>query len=122
MAQHDTHSVPSIGTPPDRAQTDALDVNEFFERYARALVEGDALTIAALWEAPAFVIDVEIARTVSSADEVEKFFSGARDQYNSRGITGTRAEITQVDWATDLMALVTVRWPLLDETGKEMGD
>lgn len=122
MARHDTHGAAKSRARLDAPDSEVDEVTEFFERYSRALIEGDALTIADCWEAPAFVVSDQGAHAVSSRDEVEKFFSGARDQYNDRGVTGTRAEITEVDWASDLIALVTVRWPLLDESGKELGD
>ncbi len=41
------------------------------------------------------------------------------EQYNARGITDTRADIRSLEWATERIAIVHVRWPYLDAQGKE---
>lgn len=73
------------------------------------------------WETPAFVIGDDMARAVASDGEVEAFFSGAKDQYNQRGIVDTRAVIEREDWLTDRMVSVDVRWPYLDGRGQTIG-
>jgi hypothetical protein len=97
-------------------------VQQFLDRFARALTAGDGKTIARMWETPAFVLGDQEAIGVTSAAELEKFFGGARDQYNARGITDTRAEIQKLSWLTDRLALVEVRWPYLDARGQELGE
>ena len=59
---------------------------------------------------------------VSSREEIAKFFSGAKEEYNKRGISDTRAEIFGLEWVTDRIVVVDVRWPHLDERGKEKGE
>lgn len=61
-------------------------------------------------------------QVVGSRQEIERFFGGAKDEYNKRGITGTRADIQRLEWATDRIAIVTVRWPYLDSSGRERGE
>ena len=46
----------------------------------------------------------------------------ARNQYNAQGIVETRLEIMRLEWATDRIALVKVRWPCFDASGRERGD
>ena len=58
---------------------------------------------------------------VATHQEVAGFFGGAREQYNQRGITDTRAEILDLRWPTDRMAIAVVRWPYLDAQGREKG-
>jgi hypothetical protein len=96
-------------------------VRDFLDEFARALTAGDGGAIAKLWETPAFVLGDNMARVVSSPQEVEEFFSGAKEQYNAKGITEARAEILELDWLTDQIVQVEVRWPYLDSFGKELG-
>lgn len=95
-------------------------VQEFLDAFARAVTAGDTKTISRMWDVPAFVLG-EDAMVVGSHAEVEKFFSGAKEQYNKRGIVDTRADIENLEWATEGIVIVTVRWPYLDEKGDEVG-
>jgi ketosteroid isomerase-like protein len=108
----------SVGTAK-RSKADS-EVQELLNDFADALTSGDAKAIAQMWEIPGLVLGEE-AVAVDSIEQVEEFFSGAKEQYNERGITDTRAEIQNLEWATDQIALVTVRWPYLDDEGEESG-
>lgn len=98
------------------------EVQEFLDTFATALTAGDARTIAGLWEVPALVLSDGEVHAVGTLEEVEKFFGGAKEQYNQRGITGTRAEIQRLDWPTERIAVADVRWPWLDAGGQEKGE
>ena len=97
-------------------------VKEFLERLARALTAGDGAAVAAMWEIPALVVGDTMTKVVSAREELEAFFGGAREQYNTRGISDTRPDIVKLRWVTERMAIVEVRWPYLDERGKEVGE
>jgi hypothetical protein len=97
------------------------EVQDFLDRMARAVTTGDGRSISAMWETPALVLGDDQVMAVSSAKEVEQFFSGAKEQYNARGITDTRPEIVRLDWSTDRIAFVTVLWPYLDASGATHG-
>jgi hypothetical protein len=101
---------------------DDTEVQPFLDRFARALIAADGSTIAGMWETPALVVSDQGVKAVASTAEVEAFFSGAAEQYTSRGILGTRADIVWFDQATDRVAIVQVRWPHLDKDGKEIGE
>jgi hypothetical protein len=105
-------------------RADRLDheVQQYLDRMGKAITAGDGETIAGMWDLPALVIGDTMLQAVSTREELASFFGGAREQYNSRGITDTRAEIVTLEWATDRIAIVTVRWPYLDESGREMGE
>lgn len=96
-------------------------VQEYLNRFSRALVAGDGRTIAGMWGIPALVLGDETVMAVSSPAEVEAFFGGAKDQYNKAGITTTHPDITSLRWLTDRLVLVTVRWPYLNANGDEVG-
>lgn len=97
------------------------EVQELLDRMARSLTAGDGHAIATMWETPAFVLGDEMAMTVSSPAELEKFFGGAKEQYNAKGISDTRAEIVRLEWPTRRIAVVQVRWPYLDAKGATHG-
>ena len=98
------------------------EVQGFLDRFAAALTGGDTATVAGMWETPALVLGDEMGQTVESRQEIERFFAGAKEDYNRRGITGTRADIQGLEWATERIAIVTVRWPYLDDGGRERGE
>ena len=54
--------------------------------------------------------------------ELQDVFGGAKAQYNARGITDTRPDILRLDWLTDRLAIVEVRWPYLTADGDEVGE
>ena len=93
------------------------EVQMLLDRMGRAVTSGDGRAMAEMWDVPALVLSNDEVMAVSAADEIEKFFGGAKEQYNARGITDTRAEIVKLDWPTDRIAIVTVRWPYLDAKG-----
>lgn len=96
-------------------------VQSFLDRFAAAMTSGNAKALAELWEAPALVIDDRATIAVPDLDAVERFFAGAKDQYNAQGIITTKAEIVNLDWVSDNLVVVRVRWPYLDEAGMTLG-
>lgn len=107
---------------PSTVRDDDAALVDFFDRIGVALSAGDAAAIAAAWEAPALVVGDGGVHAVTSSAEVESFFAGARDQYASRGISATRAEIVRVSWLGARTAIAEVRWPMLDEKNRELGE
>lgn len=119
MSQREGTSQSPSDDVPSRHEPE---VRDFLDGYARALTAGDGAATAAQWEAPALVVGDEGVMAVTAVDEVAAFFSTAKDQYVARGITDTRPEIVQLRWLTSRIAMVEVRWPYLDDRGKEMGE
>jgi hypothetical protein len=106
-----------------RDKTRAIDwpIKKFLDKYATAFLAGDTETLVSMWELPAFVLNDDDVVAVESEEEIKEFFTGATEEYVNVGITNTRAEIEHVRWATDNLVVVTVRWPYLDDLGKEHG-
>lgn len=98
------------------------EVQEILDRLAEAVTEGNGKAVAKMWAVPALVLGDTMARPVSTLLEVEQFFGGAKEQYNARGISDTRAELVELWWATPRIAIAEVRWPWLDAAGVETGD
>jgi hypothetical protein len=107
---------------PDVGDVEDAAVQRFFDRLARALTSGDGHAAAAMWELPALIVGDQEVRPLAQQDELESMFAGAKNQYNARGVTGTRAHILRLDWATEAIAIVKVRWPYLDPGGHEVGE
>jgi hypothetical protein len=112
------HVEPPKGTVRSRR----TEVQELLDRLARAVTAGDGAAAAKLWEAPAVVVGDDMVHSIATGDELASFFAGAKQSYKARGITDTRAEITRLEWVTEKLVLVDVRWPYLDEAGREMGE
>lgn len=98
------------------------EIEALLEQFADALTAGDGAAAATYWHAPVFIMGDDHEHVVTHASEVAAFFGGAKAQYAARGIAGTRPEIVSLDWLTERTALVTVRWPWLDERGQQVGE
>jgi ketosteroid isomerase-like protein len=100
---------------------DTAEVQALLDALARAVTAGDGQKVAALWEVPALVIGADAVIAVNARAEVERFFGGARAQYNDQGIVDTRADIMRLEWLNGRIAMVSVRWPYIDQQGRERG-
>lgn len=108
---------PATGRPDE----DDLGVMDFLEMFALSLTEGATEAIAQMWETPALVISDAGAAAIDQRDGLVDLFAGAREHYNSAGVTDTRPEIVRLDEITDMLTMVRVRWPWLDDEGAELG-
>jgi ketosteroid isomerase-like protein len=111
-------------TTPERARPgpDNAAIRALLARLARALTSGDGRAAAEMWATPALVLGDDLALTVSSTSDLQDVFGGAKAMYNARGITDTRPDILRLDWITDRLAIVEVRWPYLASDGDEVGE
>ena len=110
----DTGGIPERVEPvPDNAA-----VRTLLAGLAHALTSGDGSAAAT----PALVLCDDVALTVNSSSDLQEVFGGAKAQYNARGITDMRADILRVDWLTNRLAIVEVRWPYLTADGREVGE
>ena len=100
---------------------DAL-VTQFFRDFSAALTEGDIHALKICWAIPSFVVGNAMQVAVKSEEEIERFFSGTKEQYNRRGIMEALPDIESIQWLTDKIALVGVRWPYYNREGHEIGE
>lgn len=121
MSNAQTQDVRDAARDTARSADHGHSVQHFLDRLGQALTAGRADVVAKMWEAPAFVVGDAMVHAVGTAGEVEAFFRGAREQYNSLGIVDTRAEIRREQWLTERLVMVEVRWPHLDAKGQEVG-
>lgn len=97
-------------------------VQRYLDTFCQAMLEGDTKALASLWSVPALVVDKQAIRLIQSGAQVERFFAGSSDVYRARGIVDTRAEIQSLDVVADNLAIVSVRWPYINEAGQEIGE
>lgn len=98
------------------------EVQDFLEGLAEALTTGDGKGVAARWAVPALVLGDHDTILLTTLEQVEHFFGGAREHYNAKGIVDTRPEILDLRWTSPRMALAEVRWPYLDADGRRKGE
>lgn len=103
------------------AAEDDSGIQEYLDEFGAALTRGDSEAIAEMWAIPAFVLGAGMARPVNTRAEVAAFFGAAREGYNARGVTDTRAEIVRLDPIHDSLVMVRVHWPWLDDEGEALG-
>lgn len=126
MAQHRTQTEKkSAKRPPAPPKSDRhtaqREVQDTLDAIAAAVTSGDGAAVAALWETPAFILGPTMAETVTSTEELARFFASAKAQYNERGIVDTNAEILDEEWIGDGLVVAKVRWPYFDTHGAEVG-
>ncbi|MBX2993413.1 MAG: hypothetical protein KF681_01270 [Bdellovibrionaceae bacterium] len=97
------------------------EISVFFNKFNEAMTSGDGEAMAALWAVPALVMSDDMVRAVRTSESVSAFFANSNEQYNERGIVGSRPEVQHLDWLTDKIVMVEVRWPYLDQDGHERG-
>jgi ketosteroid isomerase-like protein len=104
-----------------KSQPQHSEVHQLLTRYAHALVTGDAKTVARTWAVPSILISNDAVHAISTRDEIEAFFAGAKAQYNEKGIFDTYPDIQAEDWIGDKIVVVEVRWPWVDASGEQRG-
>lgn len=97
-------------------------VQRFFRELGYALTTGNLAGIKSSWGIPSFVLGNSAELVVKSGAEVERFFAGTKTQYNQQGIIETVPEIESIQWLTNKIALVGVRWPYFDQEGFQIGE
>jgi len=106
----------------ERAQRDLRgEIQDLLNTIARAITAGDGDAVAKLYEVPAFVLGDTMAMPITETAEVAKFYGAGKAEYNKRGIADTRADIVDIEKLGDKTIQVAVRWPYLDDKGKEIG-
>ena len=118
MATNQASSSRAYATP---GLADA-EVERLLEDLGHAVTAGDGKGAAELWAIPALVLGDQDVRSVSSREELARFFGNAKEEYTAQGVTGTRPEVRNLTWLTRELALVEVRWPYLTEDRHEKGE
>jgi hypothetical protein len=97
------------------------EVQDLLDRYSQALASGHGSAAAATWELPAYMIGPDLIVAVDRPEKITQFLGEAKEAYNAYGIESTRPQVLDEEWIGDRLVIVRVRWPYLDETGREVG-
>lgn len=108
------------------AQEEAA-VQRFLDGFTQALTSGDGRTAAQCFEYPALMVMSAVGeyggnQPLQDPESVADFFSQAPRQYQAKGIHETTANIDDLHWIADDLALARVNFPYLDGDGNDMGD
>lgn len=95
-------------------------IEQFFERYGRALSEGDLAGIAACYMVPGLVLGSGASIPISDLAEVERAFADAAEQYRSQGLTRARAEVVTSYSLSSEVWLAEVNWEYLSTAGESL--
>jgi len=82
-------------------------VEQFFDRYAAALLARDARSVAAMYAVPGLIVFPGQSVAVSDPRQTEKFFAGSWDQYEA---VDTVDKTVSTIAATASTAWVDVTW------------
>lgn len=92
-------------------------LTEFFDRYGSALTAGDLDTVSSCYAMPGLVVADDATFSFTTPSAVEAAFVGASETYNAKGLVAARAEVREISWLTDKLAMVMVCWEYLDSQG-----
>jgi hypothetical protein len=103
------------------------DLQAFFDRFTTCLTTGDGQGAAACFEYPAVMVMADAQRygknqALGDPETVAAFFARAPQMYHEKGVHETFADIRDIDWLADDLALVRARFPYIDADGNDLGD
>ena len=100
-----------------KSPTDLTDLTDFFDRYGSALTTGDVSAIANCYALPGMVVADSYSFTFTSPAAVALSFLGAAPAYREQQIVAAHAQLRDVQWLSDALAMVAVEWEYLDSRG-----
>jgi hypothetical protein len=92
-------------------------LTDFFDRYGAALTCGDVSAIANCYALPGMVVADSYSFTFASPAAVALSFLGAAPAYSEQQIVAAHAQLRDVQWLSDALAMVAVEWEYLDSRG-----
>jgi hypothetical protein len=92
-------------------------LTDFFDRYGSALTRGDVAGVANCYALPGMVVADSYSFTFQSPAAVALSFLGAAPAYREQQIVAAHAQLRDVQWLSDALAMVAVEWEYLDSRG-----
>ena len=92
-------------------------LTDFFDRYGSALTRGDVAGVANCYALPGMVVADTYSFTFQSPAAVALSFLGAAPAYRDQQIVAAHAQLIDVQWLSDVLAMVAVEWEYLDSQG-----
>jgi hypothetical protein len=114
-------------TTRPRLQRGQKELQAFFDHFTNCLTSGDGQGAAACFEYPALMVMANEqkygkSQPLGDVQVVADFFAKAPQMYHDRGVDQTFADLREVDWLADDLALVRAHFPYIDADGNDMGD
>ena len=100
-----------------KSPTGLSNLTDFFDRYATALTCGDISAIANCYALPGMVVADSYSFTFASPAAVALSFLGAAPAYSEQQIVAAHAQLRDVQWLSEVLAMVAVEWEYLDSSG-----
>jgi hypothetical protein len=100
-----------------KSPTGLTSLTDFFARYGSALTSADVSAIANCYALPGMVVADSYSFTFTSPAAVALSFLGAAPAYNEQQIVAAHAQLRDVQWLSDALAMVAVEWEYLDSRG-----
>lgn len=98
------------------------DVIDFFISLGAAITAGNYEIIGKCWALPSYILSDHATRSLTSSDDLEKYFSEIKRSFITQGVAGVKPEILTEQWLTDQILIVTLRWSQLDKSSHEIGE
>lgn len=95
-------------------------LTDFFDRYGSALTSGDVSAVASCYALPGMVVADSYSFTFASPAAVALSFLGAAPAYREQQIVAAHAQLRDVQWLSDALAMVAVEWEYLDSRGNQV--
>jgi hypothetical protein len=100
-----------------KSPTGLSNLTDFLDRYGAALTSGDVSAIANCYALPGMVVADSYSFTFASPAAVALSFLGAAPAYSEQQIVAAHAQLRDVQWLSDALAMVAVEWEYLDSRG-----
>jgi hypothetical protein len=100
-----------------KSPTGLSNLTDFFDRYGSALTSSDVSAIANCYALPGMVVADSYSFTFASPAAVALSFLGAAPAYSEQQIVAAHAQLRDVQWLSDALAMVAVEWEYLDSQG-----
>jgi hypothetical protein len=100
-----------------KSPTGLSNLTDFLDRYGAALTSGDVSAIASCYALPGMVVADSYSFTFASPAAVALSFLGAAPAYSEQQIVAAHAQLRDVQWLSDALAMVAVEWEYLDSRG-----
>lgn len=89
-------------------------VLKLLEQFSRAFAAGDGAAASRLCEAPLMVLSEGGTRVVDDVSKLGELLESAGEKNPSRGIATAEPHVDHIDWQSEKLAAVQVRWPGAD--------
>ncbi len=93
------------------------EIQEFIKRISKVFDKKDAKGMASLFATPSLIVSEHRIFNFHNRDEIEKEFNQVFKLFTEKGVAHSKCAVNQVIFLDEMMALLTVEWCLVTESG-----